>query len=252
MALNKSFGKWETELNRLLNQGKLLQLKFFEARRRTPIDWDTLWLVTSIGTYTLNNNIEDFEYSLNLAIKKSIIGSYERRKQGYEIITRDGTPIRFLQLDEFLTGLDDEVKKRLHSESRFGHCHWDSIHLSENLELPNKVVSAYCTTQSRKMPYTHSWVELEHKGKEWVMDFTMNEMMNKEGYYKLYRPQGIVEIDKETLSADINLMRDTTLADKDIRMYLFYPNEAREVMQEEVKQQKRYKTGEFPWIMVEE
>ncbi|MBQ8444717.1 MAG: hypothetical protein IJX25_05140 [Clostridia bacterium] len=117
--------------------------------------------------------------------------------------------------------------------------------------MPNRIVSGYCTMQSKKMPFPHTWVELEHQGKAWCIDFTLNEVMNKEGFYKLYNPQGIIEIDNMTLKEDLRLRERTSLDDKDIRMYLFHPNEARKVMQEEDKQHKTYEAGEFPWLLIE-
>jgi len=105
--------------------------------------------------------------------------------------------------------------------------------------------------QSKKMPFPHTWVELEHQGKEWVLDFTMNEVMNKEGYYKLYNPQKTVSVDNQTLIEDLSLIKRSSLEFEDIRMYLFHPDEARDVMQEEIKSHKTYEQGEFPWIMIE-
>ena len=251
LAINEKFGKWENELNEKLNGGKLVSLKLFEMIKRTPIDWDTLWVVTSIGTFTLNNNVESFEYVLNQAQQKGIIKSFERKKIGYSLVAKDATPIRFIKLTDFIPSLDENVKERLQSGKRSGHCHWDSIHLAEHLEMPNRVVSGYCTMQSKKMPYPHTWVELEHQGKEWVLDFTMNEVMNKEGYYKLYNPQNTVVIDNATLIEDLQLRKRSSLEFEDIRMYLFHPDETREVMQEEIKSHKTYETGEFPWLIIE-
>ena len=248
---NEQFGKWERELNKKLASGRLISLKLFEILKRTPINWQSLWIATAIGTFTLNGNVEDFELNLNQAIQCGIIKSFKKNKFGYSIIAKDNTPIQFIKLTDFIPSLDEDVKERLHSSQRSGHCHWDSIHLAENLGIPNKIISGYCTMQSKKMPYPHTWVELELKGKEWILDFTMNEVMNKEGYYKLHNPQNIIEIDSATLIEDLKLRKRTSLEDKDIRMYLFYPNEAREIMQEEVKNYKTYETGEFPWILIE-
>ena len=235
VAVNDKFGKWENELNEKLNGGKLLSLKLFQMMKRTPIDWDTLWVVTSIGTFTLNNNVENFEYVLNQAQQKGIIKSFERKKIGYSLVSKDDTLIRFIKLTDFIPSLDDDVKQRLQSSKRSRHCHWDSIHLAEHLEMPNKVVSGYCTMQSKKMPYPHTWVELEHQGKEWVLDFSMNEAMNKEGYYKLYNPQNTIAIDNATLIEDLGLRKRSSMECEDIRMYLFHPDEARKVMAQKGK-----------------
>ena len=147
--------------------------------------------------------------------------------------------MRFLQLTEFIPELDEDIQKRLHSMERCGHCHWDSIHLAENMEMPCKVVSGYCTMQSKKMPYPHSWVEIEHQDREWVMDFTMNVVMNKDGYYRLFNPQNTIAIDNTTLIEDLKLRKRTSLDMEDIRMYLFHPNEAREVMLDEIASKRR-------------
>jgi len=250
-AVNDRFSKWENEFVEKLNSGKLVSVKLFEMLKRTPINWNNMWIVSSIGTFTKNNNVESFEYVLNDAKQKGIIKSFERKKIGYSIITKDDTPIRFIKLTDFIPELDEDVKKRLQSDKRSGHCHWDSIHLAEHLEMPNRVASGYCTMQSKKMPFPHTWVELEHQGKEWVLDFTMNEVMNKEGYYKLFSPQKTISIDNQTLIEDLSLRKRSSLEFEDIRMYLFHPDEAREVMQEEIKSHKTYETGEHPWILIE-
>ena len=246
---NERFGKWEKEFYSRTTKGKILSLTLFAKIQKTPIDWNTLWIVSSIGTFTLNNNVENFEYTLNQAINRKIIKSFERKKLGYKIIMLDSTLIRFMKLTDFIPSLEDDVKNRLHSNKRSGHCHWDSIDLSRNLELPNKIVSGYCTMQSKNMPYPHTWVEIEHQGKEWIIDFTMNEVMNKEGYYKLHNPQNTISIDNKTLIEDMKLRSKTSFEEKDVRMYLFHPNETREEMKKEISNNKSSQDQEFPWIL---
>ena len=186
IALNDRFGEWEDEFTEKLDAGKLISIKFFELLKKTPIDWNTVWLVNSIATITLDDDNDNAEYVLNKAIDRYVIKSFERKKVGYSLVARDDTPIRIIQLTDFVTSLDEDTKKRLHSMQREGYCHWDSIHLAQNLEVPCKIVSGYCTTQSKKMPYPHTWVEVEHQDTEWVLDFTLNLTMNKDGYYSVY------------------------------------------------------------------
>lgn len=250
-AKNRKFGDWEDKVDILINSGKLISLKIFETLKGTPIDWDTLLITSSIATFTLNDDAEKFEVCLNQAIKQGAIKGFERKKTAYELIADDDTKIKFFKLTDVLPDLNDDTKKILQSLERQGCCHWGSIRLSKALQLKNSVVSGDCTMASKKMPYSHSWVELEQDGEEWVLDFTINEVMNKEGYYKLHNPQNTVAIDNETLVQDLDLRDRTALAFKDIRMYLLHPDEAREVMQEEIKGYKTYETGEHPWILEE-
>ena len=251
IAVNDKFGKWEDELSEYIKGGKLLSIKLFEILKKTPIDWNTFWIVNSIAGFTLDNDVDDFEDDLNEAIKRRKIQSFERKNAGYSLTTKDGSYVRFIQLTDFIPTLDEDIKKRLHTMQRAGHCHWDSIHLAKNLEIPCNVISGYCTMQSKKMAYPHTWVELEHQDREWVIDFTMNVVMNKDGYYRLFNPQNTIAIDNTTLIEDLKLRKRTSLNDEDIRMYLFHPNEAREAMQEEVSSHKSYETGEFPWLLIE-
>ena len=179
LEINDKFGKWEDELSEYIKRGKLFSIKLFEMLKKTPIDWNTFWIVNSIASFTLDNNVDNFEDDLNQAVKKRKIKSFERKNIGYSLIAKDDAYIRFLQLTDFIPTLDEDVKNRLHTMQRCGYCHWDSIHLAENMEEPCKVVSGYCTMQSKKMAYPHSWVELEYQDREWVIDFTLNVVMNK-------------------------------------------------------------------------
>ena len=253
LELNEKYGKWENGLVKRLNNGMMLSIKIFEILNKTPIDWDTVWLVTSIASFTSRDgSIDKFEHTLNMAKKQQIIKDFERKNLGYSITTKDDTYIRFLKITEFITNLNPELQERIATNKHAGHCHWDSIHLSAGLDSPHKLVSGYCTMYSKAIQYPHSWLEINFQDREWVLDFTKNEMMNKEGFYKLHNPQNIVEIDNETLHNDLRLGKSTSFADKDIRMYLFHPNEAREEMQKEISQRKNYKTEEFPWLIHED
>lgn len=250
---NQNFSKWEDEFYQKLENGKFISIKIFELINKTPINWNNFWIHCYISTFTLTSNVENFMYSLKFAMKKGVIKSFEKNNNGdgFEILTKDDIPIRFIKITDFLPSLDEKLKNRLQSKQRCGYCHWDSIHLSTNLETPSNVVSGYCSMQSKKKKFPHSWVEIEEDGKEFVLDFTMNVVMNKEGYYKLYNPQNLIKIDNETLKEDLALRKRTSFDCKDIRMYLFYPNEVRDEMQKEVEQYKTYETGEWPWILVE-
>ena len=248
---NERYSKWEIKLVKKINSGNFISVKLFEKINQTPLDWDSIWVFTPISNFTLNNDANKFEYNLNQAKYVGVIKSFEKKKLGYKLIAQDDTQIRFLKLIDFVPQMDESIKQELQSEDRLGHCHWRSINLSRKLQAPNMVVSGFCSVYSKKMLFSHSWIELEHQGKEWVLDYTMGVAMNKEGYYKLLNPQNVVKIDNKTLVKDIALRKRTSFDGEDIRMYLFYPNETRELMEEECKQYKTYETGEYPWLLVE-
>ena len=70
LEINDKFGKWEDELSEYIKRGKLFSIKLFEMLTKTPIDWNTFWIVNSIASFTLDNNVDNFEDDLNQAVKK--------------------------------------------------------------------------------------------------------------------------------------------------------------------------------------
>ena len=66
--MNERFGKWEDKLTDMLDNGQIVFVKLFEMIKKTPIDWDTLWITNSIATFTLDENADHFEYSLQFLI----------------------------------------------------------------------------------------------------------------------------------------------------------------------------------------
>ena len=234
---NKKFSNWENQLNELLQSGNMAKIKMFEIVNGTPIDWNTLWIMASIATFTKINNPTTFEQTLNEAISLNIITGFEKKKIGYQITNNNNQTIRFVKLTDFFPNLSDETKNILFSSERAGHCHWNSIHLSEEISQPHKLVSGFCSSmQSKKMHYPHSWLEIENNNKKWVLDFSTNLAMQKDGFYNLFTPQNTVEVNNETLKEDLKLRSQTSFESKDIRMYLFFPNEVRTEMQSEVAQ----------------
>ena len=79
---NEKFGKWEIELNELLQSGNMAKIKMFEILNRTPIDWNSLWIKASISTFTQTNNETIFEQALNKAISHNRITGFEKKKVG--------------------------------------------------------------------------------------------------------------------------------------------------------------------------
>ena len=56
---------------------------------------------------------------------------------------------------------------------------------------------------SDKSKYIHSWIELEYRGEEYVIDCTLNAMINKEGYYLIQHAEPITKVGNEMIKSDI-------------------------------------------------
>ena len=71
-------------------------------------------------------------------------------------------------------------------QSRQSNCHDFSITASEifhyDFSKENQIVTGYPRYYVPENKYLHSWVELTIQGKEYVLDFTKNTIMDKQSY----------------------------------------------------------------------
>lgn len=55
---------------------------------------------------------------------------------------------------------------------------------------------------AKENKYLHSWIEFRVYGQEWVFDYTLNAIMDKENYYRLNHVEKINDISKEEIEID--------------------------------------------------
>ena len=91
----------------------------------------------------------------------------------------------------------------IESDKRFGNCYDFAYNISLNLGVPNQIVTGYIYGYSDKSKFLHSWVESNIKGEEYVIDGTLNAMINKEGYYLMQHAKPITKISDSVLKSDI-------------------------------------------------
>lgn len=104
------------------------------------------------------------------------------------------------------SSLIPEVKKKfpfIESEERFGNCYDFAYHISLNLGIANEIVTGYIYGYSDKSKFLHSWIEVTIKGKEYVIDGTLNAIINKQGYYLMQHAKPITKINSTTFRNDI-------------------------------------------------
>ena len=153
----------------------------------------------------------------------------------------DGKKIEFSLLSQYLDDFADvssKAIKDLENYKRVGKCHIGSILTSAILKDKNYVVSGYTNNLGR---YLHSWIEADIGKKEVVMDYVMNAIMNKEGYYYLKNPIEINRIHQSTIIKDRKNMilakiGEIGLGDKE---YVFFRDEILKDMERELKDSGR-------------
>lgn len=91
----------------------------------------------------------------------------------------------------------------IESDKRFGNCYDFAYNISLNLGVPNQIVTGYIYGYSDKSKFLHSWVESTINDEEYVIDGTLNAMINKDGYYLMQHAKPITKISDSILKSDI-------------------------------------------------
>ena len=153
-------------------------LGFLEGKDTTNYDdFIRLILDNSITRYTLGEP-QYLEYLKNI----NGIEEVEFCDKHVKIHLSNGKKIIFSSLSQYLGNyLREEDIKELESYQGLNACHKGSIFTSMWSPDKNEVVTGYA---DRFGQYLHSWVEAKTaSNREVVMDYTLNAVMNKDGYY---------------------------------------------------------------------
>lgn len=184
-----------------------------ETLRETPEALSYMLDLNNASLYTFENSLlglinnfttEDKD-PVTLALLISSLKIHSKIKdinQSSKAITielQDGTTIQAQNMAKTI-GLKD---KDLASFKRQSKAHQMSVTLARS--IPNaRVVTGKVAGLTSKSSYLHSWVETTTSdGKTVVFDYTMNAIMNKNGYYSLRHAKQISAINGADITADI-------------------------------------------------
>jgi len=149
------------------------------------------------------------------------------------IETKNG-PIKVLQLSERYpklkkVSLETEYATKLfseiESEKRNGHCFDFAYYLTLMIPLDTKLTTGYVYGFCDKAMFLHSWVETTIDGEEYVIDGTLNAIINKEGYYLMEHAKTINQIDKNTFLDDLNKYEIINNVDIPLEAYYVFRDE---------------------------
>lgn len=132
-------------------------------------------------------------------------GEYEYRDEF------DGEIYTFNKLSNLLS--EQEIKNELESDKRYKKCHSKSIELIS--ALPKGAILTGCIKKFYGK-FLHSVVEIEKRGKPYIIDYTKNLIMPKEQYFKLTNFEEIERISDEELFSDLVATQQLHLSRKRI------------------------------------
>ena len=118
----------------------------------------------------------------------------------------DGQEIVVRPLNQVIPALNEYFPELNSLQDRQGDCFNKAIDLAHTFDLTDlEAVIGYVNGYSDVTRYLHAWVEIptkDAKGTD-VIDFNMNAIVNKEGYYKLRNLTVLNRIKKNDLEQDI-------------------------------------------------
>lgn len=126
----------------------------------------------------------------------------------------------------------------IESDKRFGNCYDFAYNISLNLGVPNQIVTGYIYGYSDKSKFLHSWVESTINDEEYVIDGTLNAMINKDGYYLMQHAKPITKISDSVIKSDIKNHLDV-MQTMPMEVYYVFRNEIVNDLERNNKKAKR-------------
>ena len=160
---------------------------------------------------------------------------YNIKKEGKYYLHKD---LKFRVLAETIFDKKEPYKKEFYSKKRVGTCFMKSLDLAYNLK-DNNIVTAMCDEPFiiPTEPFLHAFVcGIGKDGKEYVLDGTLNIIIEKDIYVKLYNARIISEIDGQKAKKDIELLKSKDLGHSIlVHEYLCFPEEVMEGVKKYIK-----------------
>lgn len=145
------------------------------------------------------------------------------RKRKYKIINEQDYYIHQNIKFYILAKMLKEMRRKLYTSRRYHKCCQLSFEVASRLNECN-IVTALCTNPFNKIKqkFLHTFVIYIKEGEEYVIDATLNAIIKKEIYFRLYQPQIISTIPKSTIKEDFNIIKETKISDITATEYLCF------------------------------
>ena len=182
----------------------------------------------AINTFTLDteSNTEK-QRLLNQLRKEPFILDVDVTDSFIMIELANKKKIRVCKMSEIMPGLKEEDPDIL-TKDRKGKCHSKALEISSRLgSIANDIVTGNTYGYSDKAKYLHSWVEFSYNGNDVVLDYTLNALINREGYYLLnHISEPLSRISSKQIQEDCKLIKKLNkVGSFNIKEYLFFRDE---------------------------
>ena len=181
-------------------------------------------LFNYINEYTFDDiNKNDFKKQTEYILTLDNVSDINYNDHSLNIKTMQGN-INVIKMNNVFKLL--KTDSIIGTKYRSGLCHEKSIFLSLCLDIDNDLLTGYVYGLSDKDKYLHSVVEFTSKNKKYILDYTMNAIINKDGYDYLMDFEELSRITKSSLQNDFKIFKGfSKLYPIGTKEYLVYRDE---------------------------
>ena len=154
----------------------------------------------------VKNLLYYFNYQSNLVTLAKYDTNKKMNKKELLIKTNEKTIETLLLSDVIPESINNFPE--LETTERANNCFYGSYEISKLLGIKNNIVTGYVSGFTDKSKYLHSWVETNLKGEDVVIDFTLNAIINKDGYYYFRHAKPISSLSSDKTLNDIENYND--------------------------------------------
>ena len=228
----------DEEFARILNEKGLLEaINYLKNIGATTLDMNNYQIKYRISEWTKNkaSNKEKESFIYELLQLKDYIKNINISKNNkfnlpeLSIETTKGT-IRAIQFSSIAPKCKEKLPF-IETDERHGKCYDMAREISLNLGISNNIVTGYIYGYTDKSQFLHSWIETTQKGEEYVIDGTLNALINKKGYYFMQHAKPITRISNQTFANDIKKYLDK-VEEIPIEVYYVFRDEIIKAFQE--------------------
>lgn len=211
-------------------QGIKVAIEYLISMGATKLDKDNYQITYAINEYTKKDiPIEEKQKQISslLNLKDYVISAeitYNEKKKKEELVIKTTKgDIKVIMFSSVATSIEEDLPIITTGE-RNGQCFDLAYQINRRLGLPHTLVTGFIYGYTDISKYLHSWIELTYKGEEYVIDGTLNAMINKEGYYLLKHAQPITKITDELFQEDLEQHLDK-IQGLPLEIYLVFRDE---------------------------
>ena len=153
-------------------------------------------------------------------------------------VTIDDLVVDVYRFAETWAGMDKKLPV-LKTGEREGECRALSLLVSNLIAregVENNVVTGRIHQLADKCDYLHTWVEFDEDGKTFVVDATMNAIVNQDGYYRFNNVGKVGKVSSSTIKNETKILDELLAYDELLgTLYLTDHDKAIKIYNKQVK-----------------